>query len=71
VKFLVDECLPARLIEVLSTHGHDAVHVSERGLNGKPDTEVMALAAAEVGFSSQRIQISVSCLRPQVAWRRV
>jgi predicted nuclease of predicted toxin-antitoxin system len=47
VKFLVDECLPARLIEVLSTYGHDAVHVSECGLNGKPDTEVMALAAAE------------------------
>jgi predicted nuclease of predicted toxin-antitoxin system len=43
VKFLVDECLPARLIEVLSAHGHDAVHVSEHGLNGKPDTEVMAL----------------------------
>jgi predicted nuclease of predicted toxin-antitoxin system len=71
VKFLVDECLPARLIEVLSMHGHDAVHVSECGLNGKPDTEVMALAAAEVAFSSPRIQISVSYLRPQVAWCRV
>jgi predicted nuclease of predicted toxin-antitoxin system len=42
VKFLVDECLPARLVELLSAYGHDAVHVSQHGLSGKPDTEVMA-----------------------------
>ena len=44
---LVDECLPVRLAEALCACGHDAVHVVERGLNGKPDTDVMALAVDE------------------------
>lgn len=47
MRFLVDECLPVRLAEALCACGHDAVHVVERGLNGKPDTDVMALAVDE------------------------
>lgn len=47
MRFLVDECLPARLRSMLGEHGHDVVHVVESGLGGSPDTEVMAKAAAD------------------------
>jgi len=47
MKFLVDECLPSRLVRALKAVGHDAVHVVDRGLNGRPDHDVMALAAVE------------------------
>lgn len=47
MKFLVDECPPARLAVTLCAYNHDAIHVADRGLNGKSDTDVMALAVAE------------------------
>ena len=31
MRFLVDECLPARFAGVLRAAGHDAVHVSDMG----------------------------------------
>ena len=45
MRFLVDECLPLRLAKALRANGHDATHISERGLNGAPDAEVMVAAA--------------------------
>ena len=47
MRFLVDECLPARFAGVLRAAGHDAVHVSDMGLLAAPDEDVMAAAAEE------------------------
>jgi predicted nuclease of predicted toxin-antitoxin system len=47
VKFLIDECLSRRLSSLLSEAGWDVVHVSERDLLGRPDTEVLACALEE------------------------
>lgn len=47
MKFLIDECLSVRLAATLCAYSHDAIHVTDRGLNGKSDTDVMALAVAE------------------------
>ena len=47
MRFLVDECLSIRLAPLLAEAGHDAVHVTDRGLEGHADHEVLATAAAE------------------------
>jgi predicted nuclease of predicted toxin-antitoxin system len=47
VKFLVDECLPARLAARLGDLGHDAMHVADLDLLGATDEQVMAAAAAD------------------------
>ena len=44
MRFLVDECLPAKLAAALSALGHDAVHVSDLNLLGAFDIDVMAAA---------------------------
>jgi predicted nuclease of predicted toxin-antitoxin system len=44
VKFLIDECLPARLAQLLRAAGHDCSHVYELGLGGQPDEHIMARA---------------------------
>ena len=44
MRFLVDECLPAKLAAALSALGHDAVHVSDMHLLGAFDSDVMAAA---------------------------
>jgi len=45
VRFLVDECLSVRLAGMLTTAGHDAIHVFDCGLSGQPDEQVLARAA--------------------------
>lgn len=47
MKFLLDECLSARLAGLLSSAGHDAVHVADLGLLGAPDEEVLRAASAQ------------------------
>ena len=47
MRFLVDECLPAKLAAALNTLGHDAVHVSDLNLLGALDSEVMAAARSD------------------------
>lgn len=47
MRFLVDEMFPPATCGHLTEHGHDAVHVRDRGLDGRPDDEVAALARAE------------------------
>jgi predicted nuclease of predicted toxin-antitoxin system len=44
VRFLVDECLSTRISALLAAAGHDAVHVVDCGLAGKPDELVLAQA---------------------------
>jgi predicted nuclease of predicted toxin-antitoxin system len=47
VKVLVDESLSVRVAKALESAGHDAVHVSDLGMLGAPDTDVMAAASAD------------------------
>lgn len=47
MRFLIDECLPPRLAELLHAAGHDCAHVYELGLGGQPDERIMALADRE------------------------
>ena len=43
-RFLVDENLPARLIDLLRREGYDAEHAYGVGLRTRPDTDVFAYA---------------------------
>jgi predicted nuclease of predicted toxin-antitoxin system len=48
VKLLVDAQLPRRLVQELSTAGHDAIHTTDLQLgNRTPDEDIAALAAKE------------------------
>lgn len=47
MRLLIDESLQHDLAGVLSSHGHDAVHVADVGLQGAPDVEVLAKARAD------------------------
>ncbi|MGQ0575527.1 MAG: DUF5615 family PIN-like protein [Pseudonocardia sp.] len=47
MRLLIDESLQHELADVLSGHGHDAVHVADLGLQGAPDVEVLAKARAD------------------------
>jgi predicted nuclease of predicted toxin-antitoxin system len=42
VKFLIDECLHTSLVEVAVEGGHEATHVTYRGLSGVQDWNLMA-----------------------------
>src|SRR4051794_29371632 len=44
MNFLVDECLSPTVATLLRDAGHDARHVTELGLAGRPDEAVMAAA---------------------------
>jgi predicted nuclease of predicted toxin-antitoxin system len=51
VKLLLDEMYPATIAEQLRARGHDVVSVHDpdyRRLEGAPDEEIFAIAAAEV-----------------------
>lgn len=47
MNFLIDECLSPRLVTLLNESGHEAVHVVDSGLQGRPDVEVMIRANTE------------------------
>ena len=47
MRFLIDECLPAGMAELLRAAGHDCAHVYELGLSGQPDEQIMAVADRE------------------------
>jgi predicted nuclease of predicted toxin-antitoxin system len=42
VNFLIDECLHTSLVEVAEERGHEATHVTYRGLSGVQDWNLMA-----------------------------
>lgn len=43
-RFLVDENLPRSLVHEIEAAGHEATHVADVGLRGKPDGDVFAFA---------------------------
>jgi predicted nuclease of predicted toxin-antitoxin system len=43
-RFLVDENLPARLIDLRRSEGYDAEHAYDVGLRARPDVDVFAFA---------------------------
>lgn len=47
MRFLIDQMFPPATCERLAEHGHDAVHVRDRGIDARPDPEVAAVAVAE------------------------
>ena len=44
MRFLLDECVPVRLAELLRAAGHDCSHVYDAGLRGRLDEQIMAVA---------------------------
>ena len=42
MNFLIDECLHTSLVEVAVERGHEATHVTYRGLSGVQDWNLMA-----------------------------
>jgi predicted nuclease of predicted toxin-antitoxin system len=53
VKFLVDECLTPDVARFLTAAGHDAIHVRDLDLLGRPDPIVMSAA-----IEAKRVVIS-------------
>lgn len=47
MRFLLDECVSARLTGLLVDAGHDCVHAQDRELLGAADEDVMAAAVTE------------------------
>ena len=62
--FLVDENLPRSLVADLEAAGHEATHVADVGLRGKPDVEVFGYAVAN-GLSIISVDQSVPALTLQ------
>lgn len=48
--FLLDECLSTRLTPILARAGHDITHVTDIGLGGHPDQDVLDRARADRRF---------------------
>lgn len=47
MRLLLDECLSTRLTPLLALAGHDVIHVTDLGLGGHPDHDVLDAARAE------------------------
>ncbi len=47
MRFLIDEMFPPVTCQRLAERGHDAVHVRDRGVDARPDTDVAVVAARE------------------------
>jgi predicted nuclease of predicted toxin-antitoxin system len=47
MRILLDENLPADLVDVLRALGHDVEHVYSKNLSGHPDPDVRAVAQSE------------------------
>ena len=64
MRFLVDECLSARLTQLLMADGHDALHVLDVGLQGQPDDVIMGEAR-----SNHRILLTSDTDFGELLWR--
>ena len=47
MRFLVDECLSIQVALVLASSGHDALHVSQAGLQGHSDDSVISWSRSD------------------------
>lgn len=50
MKIKLDENLPARMVGVLASHGHDVHTVSDENLAGHPDEDIWAAVRVEERF---------------------
>lgn len=50
MRIKLDENLPARLVGVLSAHGHDVHTVPDENLSGRPDADIWQAACEEERF---------------------
>jgi hypothetical protein len=75
MRFLIDEMFPPGLCQRLKKRGHDAVHVKDRGVDARPDTEVAIAAAREhrvlvtenvKDFAAERDIVIVCVLKPRL-----
>jgi hypothetical protein len=74
--FLINEMFPAAAAGLLrDKYGHDAMHVTEAGLRGVPDTQVAAAARAEgravvtenvADFAAERDVVLIFVLKPNL-----
>jgi predicted nuclease of predicted toxin-antitoxin system len=68
VRLLVDQNIAARVAELLRRAGHDAVHVSELGLQRGEDDEILSVALAqERVVISEDTDFGALLARPAVA----
>jgi hypothetical protein len=70
VRFLIDECLPPRMAELLRAAGHDCTHVYELGLGGQPDEQIMVTADRENRIPYPPIPTSGNSSPTRPSWRR-
>ena len=47
MRLLLDECLSTRLTPILARAGHDVTHVTDIGLGGNPDQDVLDAARTD------------------------
>lgn len=75
MRFLIDEMFPRRTCGRLTDLGHDAVHVRDRGVDARPDREVVAVATHErrtlatenvKDFAAERDVVIVSVLKSRL-----
>lgn len=50
MRIKLDENLPARLVGILSAHGHDVHTVPDENLSGRPDADIWRAVCAEGRF---------------------
>jgi len=63
MRFLIDECLHASLVELAQTAGFDATHVSHLGLGGTPDWALaQRIVRDESRLSPTTVRISSICI---------
>jgi uncharacterized protein DUF5615 len=60
VRFLADMGVDVRVVDWLRRHGHDAVHLRERGMHRALDAEVFQTALAEDRISSRSTSTSAT-----------
>lgn len=76
MKFLIDNQLPPKLAQWITTQGYDVAHVQDIGLADAPDIEILEFAANNryvlVSKDEDFLHLSLTRRgRPQIVWVRL
>ena len=76
MKFLIDNQLPPKLAQWITTQGYDVAHVQDIGLADAPDIEILEFAANNryvlVSKDEDFLHLSLTHRgRPQIVWVRL